>query len=116
MFITLASLFSFPDIGNDDGVHIPNLDKMAHFIFHLVFVVLGTLSLKGKRKERFQLKKGILLVIGVAFLYGIVIEGLQYTMPYGRSAEIFDVLANTVGAIFGGLLVKKYLSLIRKLK
>jgi len=92
------------------------MDKMVHFIFHLIFVVLGSLFLKEKTREAFQPNKGILRILIVAILYGIVIEILQNVMPFGRAAEIWDVLANTMGALFGGLLIKKYFSLTRKLK
>ena len=55
-------------------------------------------------------------MLGIAILYGIAIEILQDLMPFDRAGEILDVLANTLGAIFGSLLIKKYLSRIRKLK
>lgn len=114
--ITLLSLFSFPDLDHDNGIEIPHIDKITHFTFYFIFVVLGVLFLKEVKKERFQLKRAIIVMLGIAFLYGIAIEILQYVMPYDRAAEILDVLANTMGAIFGGLLIKKYLSLDRMLK
>lgn len=114
--ITILSLFSFPEIDNEIGIVIPYIDKVTHFIFHLTFVVLGCLFLKEKRRETFKLNKGILIILFAAILYGILIEVLQYVMPFGRAAEIWDILANTMGALFGGLLIKKYFSLTRKLK
>lgn len=92
------------------------MDKMVHFVFHLIFVVLGSLFLKEKTRGAFQLNKVILIILISAILYGIIIEVLQNVMPFDRAAEIWDVLANTMGAIFGGLLIKKYFSLNRKLK
>jgi len=113
--ITILSLFSFSEF-DDSGIRIPYLDKITHFIFHLIFVVLGSLFLKEKKGEAFQPNKGIVIILIVAIFYGILIEVLQHIMPFGRAAEIWDVLANTMGAILGGLLIKKYFSLNRKLK
>ncbi len=115
VFITLLSLFSFRDI-DDTGIEIPHIDKITHFIFYAVFAVLGCLYLKEQKKESFQLNREVLKMLGIAILYGIAIEILQDLMPFDRAAEILDVLANTLGAIFGSLLIKKYLSRIRKLK
>jgi VanZ family protein len=116
VLITLLSLFSFPDIDDGTGIVIPHIDKITHFTFHLIFVVLGCLFLKEKIGEAFKPNKGILIILIAAILYGILIEVLQYVMPFGRAAEIWDILANTMGALFGGLLIKKYFSLTRKLK
>ena len=114
--ITLLSLFSFPELDNEVVIEIPYIDKITHFTFHLIFVVLGCLFLKEKIGEAFKPNKGILIILIAAILYGILIEVLQYVMPFDRAAEIWDILANTMGALFGGLLIKKYFSLTRKLK
>ncbi len=111
VLITLLSLFSFHGIDNGIGIRIPHIDKITHFIFYCVFVVLGTLFLKEKTKKPLKINKIVLRILVVAILYGMVIEALQHIMPYDRAAEILDILANTVGAIFGGLLIKKYFSL-----
>ncbi|GMN12002.1 hypothetical protein MTsPCn9_33040 [Croceitalea sp. MTPC9] len=117
MFITSLSLFSFPELDNDTGIRIPYADKIAHFIFYFVFVVLGFFFLQERRvKPSFKPLKTTYKIMVVAIIYGILIEGLQYIMPFDRAAEFFDVLANSAGAIFGGLLIKSYLSLIKKLK
>jgi len=117
VLITLLSLFSFSGFDTDTRViKIPNIDKIAHFIFYLAFVFLGYFSYKEKIKKDFNLNRTIFSIAIVAALYGIVIEILQYIMPFGRAAEILDVLANAIGAVFGSLLIKKYLSLTRKLK
>ena len=117
VLITSLSLFSFSGLDTETKVfHIPHIDKITHFVFYLLFVILGFFSYKEKVKKDFLINKTIFILTLVAILYGIVIEGLQYIMAFGRAAEISDVLANTIGAVFGSLLIKKYLSLIRKLK
>ena len=116
VFITLLSLFSFSVLETKNRIEILYFDKIVHFIFYTVFVVLGSLFLKEKKKESFQLNISIFFTLCTAIVYGLIIEILQYLLPFDRTAEILDVLANTIGAIFGGLLIKKYLSLDRKIK
>jgi len=116
VFITFLSLFSFSELGDTSGIKIPHFDKIVHFIFHTVFVVLGCFFLKENKKELFFFKGKVLKMLFFAVLYGLIIEFLQYLMPFHRTAEILDVVANTSGAIFGSLLIKKYLSLNHKLK
>ncbi len=113
MFITSLSLFSFStDI--DTGVEIPHLDKMVHFTFYFGVVVLGCLSLLEKGGQ--DLNRIIKQLIIFAIAYGLLIEFLQYVMPYQREADILDFLANSLGAIVAGLLIKKYRSLIYRIK
>lgn len=113
VFITSLSLFSFStDI--DTGVEIPHLDKMVHFTFYFGVVVLGCLSLLEKGGQ--DLNRIIKQLIIFAIAYGLLIEFLQYVMPYQREADILDFLANSLGAIVAGLLIKKYRSLIYRIK
>jgi len=46
-------------------------------------------------------KKNSLILLGVGIGYGILIEVLQGSMHLGRSYEVDDIIANTVGAILG---------------
>lgn len=103
VLITLLSLFSF---SNTDlpSVKIPNIDKLVHFTFYSVAIVLGVLSLK----EFFNVKKVKSLIVWYLVFsliaYGIIIEVLQSTVTVTRSAEFLDFVANTIG-VFAGLIV-----------
>ncbi len=116
VLITSLSLFSFSGFDNEIGIRIPHIDKITHFIFHLGFVVLGYLFLKERAKGVFNKQQALLRIFVTTVFYGLFIEALQYVMPFGRAAEVSDVLANVGGAIFGCLLIKKYFSLSEKLK
>lgn len=113
--ITLFSLFSFPD-DISHGITIPHFDKIVHFTFHCVLVVLAVCAAQERKKDVFNLKGALVAFFLLSVIYGLLIEVLQYYMPYGRAAEIYDVLANISGALLGVLLIKKYISLITKLK
>jgi len=113
VLITLASLFSFSE-DVSSGINIPYFDKIVHFIFHCVLVIFGVFSFIENQNDVFNLKKALNKLVLFSIIYGISIEVLQYVMPFNRAAEIWDVLANTLGAFAGVLLIKKYLSLTAK--
>lgn len=76
-------------------------DKIAHGVFYFVNTIL--LFLYFYKNE----SKGILLKVSIfSFVYGIIIEVLQYELPFGRSAEIRDVLANGIGILTAIFLIK----------
>ncbi|MFS4418384.1 VanZ family protein [Maribacter sp. 2307ULW6-5] len=85
---------------------LPHADKLVHFVFYGVMAVLIYLAI-GERKG----KKGLVTsFLWVAFLcavvYGMVIEVLQHNLTTDRHGDIFDALANTLGAAVGALVIK----------
>ena len=115
VLVTLLSLFSFSGVGTG-RVRIPHADKGVHFTFYFMAVVLGVLALTEKRKSGTIAKGTILPMIVFSMGYGMFIELLQWIMPFDREADAWDILANTLGAIVGGLLIQRCGSLIDRLK
>lgn len=115
VFITSLSLFSF-SIGGEDKIWFPHLDKIVHFTFHFGIIVFGVLVLREHAPQQWSWKKRISLLLLFSLVYGVLIEVLQWAMTFDRSAEIWDVLANSAGAVSGGLLIQKNRSRIRRLK
>ncbi len=115
VLITLLSLFSFPA---DDGpdIKIPHFDKLVHFIFYFVAAFLGSLFLRERTKGLIPLGKSILIVVLAVSLYGIIIEVLQDVYTTERSMELYDALANSLGALIGGGVIKFLFSGKRQLK
>lgn len=95
ILILVLSLVSF---SNKALPNISYSDKIIHFVFYFVLIVLILNSFISK-SIWFQIKI-ILLVI----VYGIIIEVLQELLTKTRSADLLDVLANTVGVFVGFLL------------
>jgi len=103
--VTWASLATFPEEDTPD-LGIPHFDKLVHFGFYfgeamhdspplartLIFVALGTI------------------------IYGIIIEVLQHTLTVDRQGDIFDVVANSLGAIIGVWVLNKLFSSPKGLK
>ncbi len=115
VLITSLSLFSFSS-EEEDRIWFPNLDKVVHFTFHFVILVLGVLFLNETTSQGWDWKKKIRALFIFSITYGLLIEVLQWLMPFDRSAEVWDVLANLGGATMGGLLIQKNRSLIDRLK
>ncbi len=114
LLLTILSLFSlsrFPKIkfGFDSS------DKLMHAFFYLALVLIWHLYFYVKFK--LVLKKSFLFGIAiVAFVYGIVIEVLQDVLPYGRSAEWADILANTLGILIASIIVVVFSGNYKSLK
>ena len=115
VLITSLSLFSF-SVDTEETIWFPHLDKAVHFTFHLVIVVLGVLFIGETEKNVWQWRKKLVFLLFFSLSYGLTIEFLQWVMPLDRSAEIWDVLANTSGALVGGLLIQTNRSRIEGLK
>ena len=76
----------------------PNVDKVVHFTFYFVFVILWYRFLKIKNKNT---KKNSFLLFLASIFFGIVIEYCQYFFTKSRMAEVLDVAANTLGSTIG---------------
>lgn len=99
--LTFLSLVSMDNIGVK-GPEIPYLDKVLHFSFYLIAMLLGSLFAR-ERSSSFSGKMAALVRIGLLLvLYGMIIEVLQGTGSNERSAEWGDLAANILGIAAGG--------------
>ena len=70
-------------------------DKLGHFV-----IFFGWTSLFGMLRVAQSGKKARLLsILFSAVLFGLIIEFLQYLMPFKRSAEALDMIANLSGSL-----------------
>lgn len=91
LFLCLASSSDLPDVGVKDA------DKYIHFTFHFIFVNLWFLYFNFiNQRNSFKL---VLFIFFASFLLGIFIELAQQTFTTTRKGDIFDILANVIGAI-----------------
>uniref|UniRef100_UPI004047ABAA VanZ family protein n=1 Tax=Roseivirga sp. TaxID=1964215 RepID=UPI004047ABAA len=82
-------------------------DKLAHlgvFAIFSITILFGN-KLRHHKKKLDNQKK--LNAFFISVVYGIVLESLQYFVP-GRMVDIYDLLANTVGAIVGVILFSTF--------
>jgi VanZ family protein len=79
-------------------------DKLVHICLYLGFAWLLCWALHAERKS-----SNYFLVLLICILLGLIMETFQFLMHEGRSFELFDVFANTSGAIVG-LIIYNWIS------
>jgi VanZ family protein len=89
--------------GSETIVSFRNADKIAHFSFYFVFVVLWYKFLSLLQSKYFK----NYFVIIIAIVFSILIEIAQKTFTNSRQGDFWDVLANSVGALVGFFAVSK---------
>lgn len=97
LLIAVLCLISFKKLPT---VKIGGADKYVHFTFHFVFTILWVTYFKSRNYSR-----SIIKALIASVLYGILIEIAQELFTTTRKADIFDVLANTSGALNAILMI-----------
>ncbi|MDO6761036.1 VanZ family protein [Tamlana sp. 2_MG-2023] len=95
--VCLITIKDLPDVGVSFG------DKIFHFLAYGLLTMLwfGTFFLNFNFKE----KQAILYALILAVIFGILIEVLQDTMTVSRALDVYDMVANTIGALLASLLL-----------
>jgi len=95
-FVTTLSLMTISsEIGK--SIDFDFNDKYVHFAFYFVFVIVWFLFFI---KTKFDKKAKNIALIS-AILYGIVMEICQGVFTTTRTPDVYDVIANTLGALTG---------------
>lgn len=102
--VGLLSLLPLGDMGLQ-GPQIPYFDKWVHLGFYGAGMVLGSFFLWERYRGRGRRLPSLLILGAFLFLYGMVIEVLQGAMGFRRSAEAWDLVANTLGIFLGGVIM-----------
>jgi len=85
-------------------IDVPSFDKIGHLVVFAVLVILWGLFISAKKASTdFNIYK---VLLG-AFIYGIVIEALQGLFIASRTADGWDLLANTVGILLGWIIFRQ---------
>ena len=80
-----------------------SLDKIGHAIIHILLSMIWLSYFFVKAKHVLPIRNVILIVIA-CLTYGIVIEVSQQMLQANRKADVYDVLANSIGTLVGMLL------------
>ena len=78
-----------------EGIELPSFrmaDKIVHFFLYFFFVILWL-------KASTYFSHHLIYLLIIAVIWGIVIEFLQEYFIPTRSGDVYDALANTLGAI-----------------
>ena len=107
IIITLASLISARRISEIITVDVFNLDKVIHLIIYLVLSVLlcwGILKYSNSTKLNIS---NIVYVFLFSSGLGILMEILQYQITSTRHFDMYDIIANIIGAFIGCVIFVK---------
>lgn len=114
VFVTFSSLYSFEDTSVPD-IQIPHLDKIIHFTFYFVAAILGLFSFRSRIKSGTSSSKVLIGLLVFLVIFGIIIEVIQHRYTMTRAGDVFDALANTIGALIGVLTAKTIFSSKKRL-
>lgn len=103
LLMLLLTLLPFNVLGSSP---IFSYDKFGHLILFASWTFL--LGLYLYTSNSFQLNLFTIFFTGVSF--GVIIEVLQYMLPYQRSADLFDIAFDSIGCLIGVLALKKTIS------
>ena len=101
MAIAIVSLIKLPQV--------PELDiEFGDKIFHLVAYFILSLLWFYSFLYTFKLdnNKALFTAVLGAVFFGIIIEVLQHVITDYRALEIYDALANTIGALLTAFIIK----------
>lgn len=98
MYVSLLPKIELPK------TNIFQADKIVHFG---MYFILSCTIFKGFLNKRER--KSLTIACILSFLYGFIVEILQYSLTTTRMFDVFDIFANGMGAIFAYLIVSKYL-------
>lgn len=90
--ITFLSLYSLEDLPRVETFEFS--DKFAHGLAYFVFTIIWFITL-----FKLNSKYPLMWAFVVTFFYGGLMEILQAVLSTARLADIYDLMANTIGAI-----------------
>ncbi len=90
---------------------IPFLDKIVHFVMYLILGAIVTFEFRRITPKYYH--KYIFKILIISIVYGIVIEVVQYFLPW-RGFEFADMIADGLGAA-AGIYGIKYLVFDKKM-
>lgn len=107
--LLIALLCGIPgqDLPSVGWLELLSFDKFVHAG---MFAVLVFIAVRGFRKQlpiSFLNRHAAIVAIGFAIPYGGLLEVLQGTLFENRTADVYDFIANSVGAFIGVLVVNR---------
>lgn len=104
LIIAFLSLSVTPKINL--GLNIKSSDKYLHAIAYFFLSSVWFFTLKEKLKNRsFKI-----YLITILIFYGIILEVLQGELTSYRTADFYDIIANTIGIAIATVFFNKFLS------
>ncbi|UZO81206.1 VanZ family protein [Aquimarina sp. ERC-38] len=115
--VAYSALICYLSIGRisvPDQIHFNYSDKIGHFLAYFgLTVVWFTCFFVLYKKSNNQ---SLVFAIFFSVIFGILMEVLQSWLTDYRTADWFDIMANTIGALLAGIAIKYNLKYIEQIK
>ena len=85
----------------EEKTFIPNLDKLVHATLFGSFVFLWSIYYATRRDRNNHSYSRFVLILIIACLYGVATELMQKYLIPNRDYDIFDIIADSIGAVLG---------------
>ena len=82
---------------------VPLADKWAHLVAYAIF---AWLLYRCAKTLGYSDNRSFISVLLVAASFGVLMEWAQYSLAVGRYFEVWDMVANTLGATLALLLIR----------
>jgi VanZ family protein len=101
-------LLSLPGnmLPNENNLSIPDLDKYVHISLFGGFVFLWSYYYANKTQRNRHSRNIYIRIFLIACLYGTAMEYVQKYLIPNRDFDLYDILADTIGALGGYLIVR----------
>jgi VanZ family protein len=89
----------------EEKTFIPNLDKLVHATLFGSFVFLWSIYYATRKEKNNNSDSRFVLILIIACLYGVATELMQKYLIPNRDYDIYDIMADSIGAVLGFLFV-----------
>ena len=98
LFLCLIDTKELPSV---TYLELMEFDKLVHIVLFGLLMLSCTVALRKQTKIAWAQKNAMVIALLFSIVYGSVIEVVQFFMVQDRTGELYDVLANGIGALLG---------------
>ena len=109
LLIVLVCLMPANNLPSSSFLSFKGADKLIHFALYAVLLILVGKGLVNYFKSSYSINRIIFIAFLYCFFLGVGIEFLQSIFVVGRLGDVFDVLANAIGASTGIVILTAHL-------
>ena len=106
LFLCLIDTKELPSV---TYLELMEFDKLVHIVLFGLLMLSCTVALRKQTRIAWAQKNAMVIALLFSVVYGSVIEVVQSFMVQDRTGELYDVLANGIGAFLGILFFSIYL-------
>ena len=98
LFLCLIDTKELPSV---TYLELMEFDKLVHIVLFGLLMLSFTVALRKQTRMAWAQKNAMVIALLFSIVYGSVIELVQFFMVQDRTGELYDVLANGLGALLG---------------